>query len=102
MKNPYTGILSVFSTQILTDNPIILFEDGNPVRDFVEIRDVVEACKRSIESDKPNRRIINVGTGVPTTILNVAESMKEAFGKETTVKISGGFRIGDIRFNVAD
>lgn len=102
MKNPYTGILSVFSTQILTDNPIILFEDGNPVRDFVEIRDVVEACKRSIESDKPNRRTINVGTGVPTTILNVAESMKEAFGKETTVKISGGFRIGDIRFNVAD
>lgn len=102
MKNPYTGILSVFSTQIMTDNGINIFEDGKPVRDFVEVRDVVEACKRSIELEKPNGQTINVGTGIPTTVLEVAENLVKSFKKETAIEISGGFRLGDIRYNVAD
>lgn len=102
MKNPYTGILAVFSTQILTNNNIILFEDGLSVRDFIEITDVVKACKRSIESEKANNKTINVGTGIPTTIKNVAKYLNKAFEKDVPIDITGGFRLGDIRFNVAD
>lgn len=102
MKNPYTGIMSVFSNQIMTGKDINIFEDGKPVRDFIEVRDVVEACKRSIESDKPNRQTINVGTGIPTTVLKVAKTLVAAFGVETKIEVSGVFRLGDIRYNVAD
>lgn len=102
MKNPYTGILSVFSTQIMTGKGIQIFEDGEPVRDFVEVRDVVEACVRSIELEKPNGKTINVGTGTPTTVLTVANTLVHVFNKETKIKVTGAFRLGDIRYNVAD
>lgn len=102
MKNPYTGILSVFSTQIKTGNKINLFEDGNPVRDFVEVRDVVEACKRSIEKESAKNQTINVGTGKPTTVREVAENLIHNFNSNTPIEVSGAFRVGDIRFNTAD
>lgn len=102
MKNPYTGILSVFSTQIISGKKINVFEDGLPSRDFVEVSDVVEATVRSIFSENANRNIINVGTGKPTTVIDVAEALMNAFGKRTELEISGDFRIGDIRYNVAD
>lgn len=102
MKNPYTGILSVFSTQIISGKKINVFEDGLPSRDFVEVSDVVEATVKSIFSEKANRNIINVGTGKPTTVVDVAEALMNAFGKRTELEISGDFRIGDIRYNVAD
>jgi len=102
MKNPYTGILSIFSTQIMTEKGIQIFEDGKPVRDFVEVKDVVEACIRSIELEKPNGKTINVGTGAPTTVLTVANSLVNAFKIDTNIKVTGDFRLGDIRYNVAD
>lgn len=102
MKNPYTGILSVFSTQIISGKKINVFEDGLPSRDFVEVSDVVEATVKSIFSEKASRNIINVGTGKPTTVVDVAEALMNAFGKRTELEISGDFRIGDIRYNVAD
>lgn len=102
MKNPYTGILSVFSTQIMTGKTINIFEDGNAVRDFVEIRDVVQACKKCLETDKANGKIINVGTGNPTSVLEVAESLIEAFDIKTNIEITGAYRLGDIRYNIAD
>ena len=49
LRNPYTGILSVFSNQILRDKPINVFEDGLPSRDFIFIVDVDEATIRSLE-----------------------------------------------------
>ncbi len=42
LSNPYTGILSIFSTRIKNGNSINIFEDGKETRDFVYIDDVVE------------------------------------------------------------
>lgn len=102
MKNPYTGIISIFSTLIMNGNAINLFEDGKPVRDFVEIRDVVEACQKSIENPQANGQTLNVGTGIPTTVKTVAENLVKAFDSDTSIEISGDFRLGDIRYNTAD
>lgn len=102
LKNPYTGILSVFSTQILTGNKINIFEDGNPARDFVEVDDVVETTIRSLKSENANNQTINVGTGKATTVLEVVTKLMTAFGKTVAYEISGDFRMGDIRYNVAD
>lgn len=102
LLNPYTGILSVFSTQIRTGKNINVFEDGLPTRDFINVDDTVEATIRSLEMDSANNEIINIGTGIATTVLEVAEKLKENYQKNTEIKISGDFRIGDIRHNFAD
>ncbi|MBU4537851.1 MAG: NAD-dependent epimerase/dehydratase family protein [Weeksellaceae bacterium] len=102
LLNPYTGILSIFSTQILSGKSINVFEDGLPTRDFINIDDTVEATVRSLEMESANNQTINVGTGIATSVLTVAELLVEKYGKETKVHISGDFRIGDIRHNFAD
>jgi len=102
LSNPYTGILSIFSTQIRNGNGIQIFEDGKETRDFVYIDDVVRATIMGIEKEEANGEIFNVGTGVATDVLSVANSLIEAYGIEVPVHISSRFRLGDIRHNFAD
>lgn len=102
LKNPYTGILSIFSTQILNGNHINIFEDGEESRDFVYIDDVINATKLALEADLKGCRSYNVGTGIGTTVKEVAETLIELYESSVEVKITGNYRIGDIRHNVAD
>ncbi|WP_332026084.1 SDR family NAD(P)-dependent oxidoreductase [Kaistella sp.] len=102
LLNPYTGILSIFSTQILSGKETNVFEDGLPSRDFINIEDTVEATFRSLKNDLANNEIINVGTGKPTSVLSVAKMLAKMYGKQEKIIVSGDFRIGDIRHNFAD
>ena len=102
LLNPYTGILSIFSNQILSGKNINIFEDGLPTRDFINIEDTVEATIRSLELEITNNQTINIGSGVATSVLSVAEILVEKYEKETVLNVSGDFRIGDIRHNFAD
>lgn len=104
LSNPYTGILSIFSTQIRNNNPIQIFEDGKESRDFVFIEDVVQATILGIEKEEANGHVFNVGTGVPTDVVEVANSLIEAYAitVPVPVTITGRFRLGDIRHNYAD
>jgi dTDP-L-rhamnose 4-epimerase len=102
LKNPYTGILSIFSTQIKNGNGINIFEDGNETRDFVFINDVVDATILGIEKNEANNEIFNVGTGIPTDVITVAKTLIQNYGIDVPVTISGNYRIGDIRHNYAD
>ena len=80
MSNPYTGILSIFSTQIRNNNGIQIFEDGKETRDFVFIDDVVNATIKGIEKEEANNEVFNVGTGVATDVLTVANTLIKAYG----------------------
>jgi len=102
LKNPYTGILSIFSSRLLNGNDINIFEDGLESRDFVYIDDVVNATIASLESNSANGQIYNVGSGQPIAVLQVAEKLSQALGREFNYTISGNFRVGDIRHNYAD
>ncbi len=102
LKNPYTGILSIFSTQIRNGNAINIFEDGLESRDFVFIDDVVDATIKGIEMDQANNQIFNVGTGIPINVKKVAQSLIDNYKIEVPVNITGQFRLGDIRHNYAD
>ena len=102
LLNPYTGILSIFSTQILSGKETNVFEDGLPSRDFINIEDTVEATFRSLKNDLANNEIINVGTRKPTSVLSVAKMLVKMYGKQEKINVSGDFRIGDIRHNFAD
>ncbi len=102
LLNPYTGILSIFSSQILNGNDINVFEDGNESRDFIHVNDAVEATVKCIENDAANGEIFNVGTGVSTSVTTVAENLKKFYQIDFEINISGQFRLGDIRHNFAD
>ena len=102
LKNPYTGILSIFSTQIKNGNGINIFEDGKESRDFVYIDDVVDATILGIEKDEANNQVFNVGTGVAIDVITVAESLSKNYGVEVPITVSGNYRLGDIRHNFAD
>jgi dTDP-L-rhamnose 4-epimerase len=102
LSNPYTGILSIFSTQIRNNNPIQIFEDGKETRDFVFIDDVVDATILGIEKEEANGHVFNVGTGVATDVLEVANSLIKAYEINVPVTVTGRFRLGDIRHNYAD
>lgn len=102
LRNPYTGILSIFSTRIKNGNDINIFEDGKESRDFVYISDVVDATILGLEKDEANYESFNVGTGVGITVEEVAKSLKKKYNSNIKIEISGNYRIGDIRHNYAD
>ncbi|WP_303037602.1 NAD(P)-dependent oxidoreductase, partial [uncultured Duncaniella sp.] len=102
LSNPYTGILSIFSTRIKNGNEINIFEDGLETRDFVYIDDVVDAPIRGIEVPRAAGHVFNVGTGVATDVLTVARTLMESYGTEVPLRVSGNYRLGDIRHNYAD
>ncbi len=102
LTNPYTGILSIFSTRIRSGQSINIFEDGTESRDFVYIDDVIDATIAGIENDAANNKVFNVGTGHPLTVLEVANTLIRQFKREVPLNISGMFRLGDIRHNYAD
>lgn len=102
LSNPYTGILSIFSTQIKNGKGINIFEDGKETRDFVFIDDVVDATIMGLEKEDANGEVFNVGTGVPTDVITVAKTLKLHYQIDCSVKITGNYRLGDIRHNYAD
>lgn len=102
LKNPYTGILSIFSTKIRRGLELPLFEDGRESRDFVHVDDVVAALMLGITSKVAANDTFNVGSGVATSIADVASMLSNAFGKTSNSVVTGQYRIGDIRHNVAD
>lgn len=102
LKNPYTGILAIFSNQARSDEPIYIFEDGKESRDFVFIDDVVEATCRSIEFPFDGAVALNVGTGIPVTVSEVVDRIVSFFKSNSKVSMPGSFREGDIRHGCAD
>ena len=102
LRNPYTGILSIFSTRILNNSVVEIFEDGLETRDFVYVDDVVTAIMNALEIETNGNLILDIGSGKPTTVLQVVQKLSEFLGKDAEYRISGAYRIGDIRHNFAD
>lgn len=102
LKNPYTGILSVFSTLMLENKPVNIFEDGLESRDFVNVKDIARGVIDSIDCKASNGETINLGSGINTSVIEIAEILKKHYSSSSELKITGDFRIGDIAHNKAD
>ncbi|SFQ51454.1 NAD-dependent epimerase/dehydratase family protein [Parafilimonas terrae] len=102
LSNPYTGILSIFSTLIKNGKDINVFEDGKESRDFVFIDDVVNATILGVEDKELRWNSYNVGSGIATDVLTVANSLKRLYNSDVAVNVTGNYRLGDIRHNFAD
>jgi dTDP-L-rhamnose 4-epimerase len=102
LQNPYTGIISIFYNRIRQKLSIEIFEDGLETRDFVHRDDVVNAFRLSLINQRKLIDVINIGTGQPTTVLDLAKIMFRVLKLKYDFKIVEKFRIGDIRHNYAD
>lgn len=102
LDNPYTGILSIFSKLLLNNKTINVFEDGKESRDFIHVYDVAKITCEALKNNKTDYKYINVGSGERKTVLEVAEILKKLYNSKSNIQISGDFRKGDIRHNVAD
>ena len=102
LQNPYTGIISIFFNRARQGLEIPIYEDGLESRDFVHVSDVVEAMQASLSADLATGIAINVGAGQPTTIAALATDLLDAAGLAVPVRVTGQFRVGDIRHGYAD
>ncbi len=102
LKNPYTGILSIFSSLMLENKPINIFEDGEESRDFINVVDVAVGVISALENEKSNGEIINLGSSVGTTVNEITDILRNAYKSNSEINVTGDFRLGDIAHNVAD
>ncbi len=102
LSNPYTGVAAVFASRMLNGNAPLVFEDGEQMRDFVSVRDIVRANMLAMERPESNNEVINIGCGKPITIKRVAEILAKSLGKDLAPVITNKYRAGDIRHCFAD
>jgi dTDP-L-rhamnose 4-epimerase len=102
LSNPYTGVAAIFGSRLLNDRAPMIFEDGEQMRDFVSVHDVVQANLLAIRSAQANGMALNIGSGQPITIREVATILGQQLGKPVAIEITGKYRAGDIRHCYAD
>jgi dTDP-L-rhamnose 4-epimerase len=103
LSNPYTGVLAIFASRLLNNNPPMIFEDGEQRRDFVSVYDVAQACRLALETPESAGQVFNVGSGHHFTVREVAERMSKVMGKTfVEPQITAKYRAGDIRHCFAD
>lgn len=102
LSNPYTGLLAVFANHVRQGKPLNVFEDGLESRDFVHVGDVTAATSACLAGEVHGSHAINVGSGTATPVAEVARLVRAYFSSDVPIEITGTFRVGDIRHNVAD
>lgn len=99
ISNPYTGVLTHFAVNALSGRPINVYEGGGIVRDFVHVDDVVEALCATLGS--PTSQAIDIGSGQPKTLLEIAELL-HTFTGGGEIRVTSDYRLGDVRSAYAD
>ncbi|MBW8778499.1 MAG: NAD-dependent epimerase/dehydratase family protein [Burkholderiales bacterium] len=102
LRNPYTGIISIFFNRARQGLSIPIYEDGLETRDFVHVSDVAAAMEAALTADLPSGVAINLGAGQATTIRALAAALLQAAGLSVPVDVTGQYRVGDIRHGFAD
>jgi dTDP-L-rhamnose 4-epimerase len=101
LTNSYTGIVTLFARVASQQGRIEIYEDGRIVRDFVYIDDVARAFAAVIDAAPPASRLLDIGSGVPLTVLELGRVIAQMYGAPEPV-ITGAFRDGDVRAAFAD
>lgn len=102
LRNPYTGVASIFYSLLREGKPLSLYERGLPLRDFVHVSDVVAANLLAMSGDLPKGSVFNVGTGKGSTIADIATAQAQAMGVAATLQDRGEYRFGDVFACYAD
>ena len=97
---PYAGVASIFRSAYAAGRPPHVLEDGGQRRDFVHVTDVARANLAALDSGWSGA--LNVASGEPRTVLDLAVALADGFGPDAPQPVvTGGFRLGDVRHVVA-
>ena len=102
LTNPYTGVAAIFASRLLNGKPPQMFEDGRQMRDFVFVGDVVQANLLAMEHSAADGMALNIGSGAPISIREVALTLSAELGIPLAAEVTGKYRAGDIRHCFAD
>ena len=102
LSNPYTGAAAIFISRLRRNVAPLIYEDGRQMRDFVDVRDVAQACLLALNSDEANGRAFNVGSGQRISIEDLARLLARIAGSSLGPEIARQYRKGDIRHCFAD
>src|SRR3954467_11639347 len=102
LSNPYTGVAAIFASRLMNERAPLVFEDGQQMRDFVSVHDIVQANVLAMEKTEANGVALNVGSGEPISISEVGNVLASALGVQIEPEITGKYRAGDIRHCFAD
>jgi dTDP-L-rhamnose 4-epimerase len=102
--NPYTGVVSMFSTRILNDLAPVIYEDGQQTRDFTFVEDIVSANLFCLDNDSCNWKPFNAGGGNRVTVQMLVQTLLKLYGREDLQPQLDGamYRPGDARHMVPD
>jgi dTDP-L-rhamnose 4-epimerase len=101
-RHYYSGALRAYAVMGLAGMPIVTHEDGAQLRDFVNVRDVVEAHLAVLESPEANFQAFNVGSGKATKIFLLATAVARLLGNPVPVSAGGHFRFATPRHSLMD
>ncbi len=101
-NNEYSGVIPIFADRLLNNTSPIIYGDGSQIRDFVNIKDVVDGNMLAMASNNAVGEIFNIGTGVPTSILDLVHIAKKILGKNEITPIFNEARAGDIVQSLSD
>jgi dTDP-L-rhamnose 4-epimerase len=100
--NPYTGVISIFCTRLLSGRQPVLYEDGEQTRDLCFVEDVARANLLAAVSDRLDGQAVNVGSGQATSVRRLAGLLAELLGVEVAPVVRGEFRPGEMRALTSD
>ena len=100
---PYAGVAAIFRSAIEAGRAPRVLEDGQQQRDFIHVRDVARANVLALTADPPVTGALNVASGTPRTVLDLAEAVTATAGSGAPAPmVVGGYRVGDVRHIFAD
>ena len=102
LSNPYTGVAAIFASRLLNRRAPIIFEDGDQTRDFIHVTDIVEGVVCALESEAAVGTAVNLGTGRPVSVNEIAAVLADGLGVDLEPEVTGRYRSGDIRHCYAD
>lgn len=100
--NAYSGIARRFALRLLHGLAPLCYEDGQQLRDYINVRDVARANVLVMEDPRANFGVFNAGGGRAVTVLEFAQIMIREFGADVVPLVPGQFRVGDTRHTISD
>lgn len=100
--NAYSGACRIFCLHYMQGRTPALYEDGEAIRDYVNIDDVVDANVLVLDAPEAVGRVFNVGGGVPVTTRQFADIVRRHYRSNEPARIAGEYRFGDTRHILSD
>ena len=99
--NAYSGICRIFTRAFRSGKSPVIFEDGNQLRDYIHVSDVVSANLVVLDDPRASGQAFNVGSGRPTTVLGYASLLRKKMNAPCGPEVTSAYRVGDVRHTVS-